>query len=207
MLPEQHDILFSFIAILFAVFGVFVFGNVIQACREREGLNTNLWGGIFGVYAIVCFLMTVHMFDLVQADQLKFFFSTYLWVVITLLLMSFKKIIYLMFLVGTLIFPLKAFCEVSYIETTAKGKAETLEIALKKALKEGKIVNTGVRAKKAKDDINFYKIGGDMYLVTDYSEDFKFVYNERSFGMFLKETRDLVQIGRNDLIRIHKFIL
>ena len=47
MLPEQHDILFSFIAILFAVFGVFVFGNVVQACREREGLNSKLWGGIF----------------------------------------------------------------------------------------------------------------------------------------------------------------
>lgn len=86
MLPEQHDILFSFIAILFAVFGVFVFGNVVQACREREELNSKLWGGIFGAYAIVCFLMTVHMFDLVQADQLNFFFSTYLWVVVTLLL-------------------------------------------------------------------------------------------------------------------------
>ena len=86
MLPEQHDILFSFIAILFAVFGVFVFGNVVQACREREGLNSKLWGGIFAAYAIACFLMTVHMFDLVQAEQLKFFFSTYLWVVVTLLL-------------------------------------------------------------------------------------------------------------------------
>ncbi len=85
MLPEQHDILFSFIAILFAVFGVFVFGNVIQHCREREGINSNLWGGIFGVFAITCFLMTVHMFDLVQADQLKFFFSTYLLVVLLLL--------------------------------------------------------------------------------------------------------------------------
>ena len=86
------------------------------------------------------------------------------------------------------------------------ASGEDDDVKIKKALQEGKIVNTGVRAKKAKDDIDFYKIGGDMYLVTDYSEDFKFVYNERSFGMFLKETRDLVQIGRNDLIRIHKFI-
>jgi hypothetical protein len=85
MLPEQHDILFSFIAILFAVFGVFVFGNVIQNCREREGINTKFWGGIFGAFAIGCFLMTVHMFDLVQADQLKFFFSTYILVVLMLL--------------------------------------------------------------------------------------------------------------------------
>ena len=85
MLPEQHDILFSFIAILFAVFGIFVFGNVIQNCREREGLNTKFWGGIFGAFAIGCFLMTVHMFDLVQADQLKFFFSTYILVVLLML--------------------------------------------------------------------------------------------------------------------------
>ena len=85
MLPEQHDILFSFIAILFAVFGIFVFGNVIQNCKEREGLNTKFWGGIFGAFAIGCFLMTVHMFDLVQADQLKFFFSTYILVVLVML--------------------------------------------------------------------------------------------------------------------------
>jgi len=80
------------------------------------------------------------------------------------------------------------------------------EVKIKKTLIEGKVVNKGVNAKKSKDDIDFYKIGGDMYLVTDYSDKFKFVYNERSFGMFLKETKDLVQIGRNDLIRIHKFI-
>ncbi len=86
MLPEQHDILFSFVAILFAVFAVFVFGNVVTHCREREGINTNLWGGVFGIFAVTCFLMTVHMFDLVQKDQLIFFFSTYLWVVILMLL-------------------------------------------------------------------------------------------------------------------------
>ena len=86
MLPEQHDILFSFLSIMFAVFGVYVFGNVIQHCREREGLNTTLWGGIFGVFAITCFMMTVHMFSLVQGDQLVFFFSTYLWTILLLLI-------------------------------------------------------------------------------------------------------------------------
>ena len=80
------------------------------------------------------------------------------------------------------------------------------EIKIKKTFKEGRVVNKGVKAKKSKDDINFYRIGGDMYLVTDYSDKFRFVYNERSFGMFLKKTKDLVQIGRNDLIKIHKFI-
>jgi hypothetical protein len=86
MLPEQHDILFSFLAIVFAVFGIFVFGNVIQNCREREVPSAKMWGGIFGIFAIGSFLMTVHMFSLVQADQLKFFFGTYLWAIIVILL-------------------------------------------------------------------------------------------------------------------------
>ena len=86
------------------------------------------------------------------------------------------------------------------------ASAEKDDAKIKKVLIDGEVVNKGVRAKKSKDDIDFYKIGGDMYLVTDYSEDFKFVYNERSFGIYLKKTRDLVQIGRNDLIKIHKFI-
>jgi len=86
MLPEQHDILFSFIAIVFAVFGIYAFGSVVQACREREEINGKLWGGIFAAFAIGCFLMTVHMFTLVQADQLAFFFSTYLWLVVVLLI-------------------------------------------------------------------------------------------------------------------------
>jgi cytochrome c2 len=86
MLPEQHDILFSFLSIVFAVFGIFLFGNVVQNCRERELSGGKLWMGIFGVFAVTTFLLTVHMFSLVQADQLKFFFSTYLWVIIFILL-------------------------------------------------------------------------------------------------------------------------
>ena len=86
MLPEQHDILFSFIAIVFAVFGIYAFGNVVQTCREKKEINGKLWGGIFAAFAIGCFLMTVHMFTLVQADQLEFFFSTYLWMVVLLLI-------------------------------------------------------------------------------------------------------------------------
>ena len=91
----------------------------------------------------------------------------------------------------------------AYVKVASK---ELDEVKIKKALFEGKVVNKGVKAKKSKNDIDFYKIGGDMYLVTDYSDKFKFVYNERSFGMYLKKTKDLVQIGRNDLIKIHKFI-
>tara|TARA_B100000780_G_C20983117_1_gene392946 strand:- start:80 stop:226 length:147 start_codon:yes stop_codon:yes gene_type:complete len=44
-----------------------------------------------------------------------------------------------------------------------------------------------------------------MYVVTDYSDRLKLIYNERSLGVFLKETRDLVQIGRGDIIEIQEF--
>ena len=91
----------------------------------------------------------------------------------------------------------------AYVKVASR---EVDEVKIKKILKEGKVVNKGVKAKKSKDNIDFYSIEGDMYLVTDYSDKFKFVYNERSFGMYLKKTKDLVQIGRNDLIKIHKFI-
>ena len=93
MLPEQHDILFSFIAIAFAVFAIYVFASSIQVCREREGINTRFWGTVFGAFATGAFLMTAHMFTLVQADQLQFFFSTYLWAIVVLLMVwgSFYK--------------------------------------------------------------------------------------------------------------------
>jgi hypothetical protein len=89
----------------------------------------------------------------------------------------------------------------SYSKVASGEKNEEI---IKEALKEGKVVNRGIRAKKGKD-IDFYKIEGDMYLVTDYSPDMKFIYNERSFGIYLKETMNLIQIGRGDLIEIHEY--
>jgi len=68
----------------------------------------------------------------------------------------------------------------------------------------GKIVNRGVRV-KGKNMIPFYKMEGDMFVVSDYSNEMKLVYNERSLGIFLKNTRDLVQIKRGSLIELHDF--
>ena len=49
--------------------------------------------------------------------------------------MHYRKFFLSLVLVGIFFFTSKTFSEVSYIETTAKGKAETFEIALKKAFK------------------------------------------------------------------------
>jgi len=87
------------------------------------------------------------------------------------------------------------------------ASGEEDEVLIKKALQEGAIVKKGIRANKSEYNINFYRIEGDMYLVSDYSDKFKFVYNERSFGIYLKETKDLVQIGKMELARIHQHLL
>ncbi|MCH8156537.1 MAG: cytochrome C [Nitrospinae bacterium] len=76
MLPEQHDILWSFLSIAFTVFAFYVFISTIQHCREREDVNSKLWVTVFGGFLLVMFLEMVHMFDLVQGDQIGFFFNT-----------------------------------------------------------------------------------------------------------------------------------
>ncbi|HEA20919.1 MAG TPA: hypothetical protein ENH87_08365 [Pricia antarctica] len=90
------------------------------------------------------------------------------------------------------------------IEYSKVASGEENTELIKKTLESGKVVNRGIKAKKG-DDIDFYKIGGDMYLVTEYSPEMKFIYNERSLGIYLNETMNLIQIGRGDLINIHEF--
>lgn len=87
---------------------------------------------------------------------------------------------------------------------TKVASGVTDENRLRESLLDGKVVNRGVRARNG-ENIEFYKIDGDMYLVTDYSPEMKFIYNERSLGIYLKETMNLIQIGRGDLIKIHEF--
>ena len=90
---------------------------------------------------------------------------------------------------------------VAYVKVSS---GESNEVDLETTLKEGKVVNKGVKV-KSKLVIPFFKLTGDMYVVTDYSSKMKLLYNERSLGIFLKETSDLVQIGRGDIIKIHDF--
>jgi hypothetical protein len=91
----------------------------------------------------------------------------------------------------------------SYVKVASYEKDEN---TIKEKLKNGKIVNKGVKGKfNNKLTIPFYKMSGDLYVVTDYSDALKLIYNERSLGIYLKETRDLVQIRRKNIIKIHDF--
>lgn len=84
------------------------------------------------------------------------------------------------------------------------ASGEKNEGVLKEKLMNGLIVNRGIRV-KGRIEIPFYKLEEDMYLSTDYSPEMKFIYNERSLGIFLKATASLVQIRRADLIKTHEF--
>ena len=90
---------------------------------------------------------------------------------------------------------------VAYVKVSSEKNEES---KIKETLLKGKVVNNGVKI-KSKLVIPFFKLEGDMYVVTDYSSKMKLLYNERSLGIFLKETSDLVQIGRGDIIKIHEF--
>lgn len=87
----------------------------------------------------------------------------------------------------------------AYIMTASGESLTNQEVA------ESKIVNKGVK-NGSKFIVQFDKIGGDVYLTKDYSEEFKVVFNERSLGLFLKSTSDLIQIGRKAIIRAHEHV-
>ncbi len=85
MLPEQQDILWTFVTIIFSLFSMFAFLNVIQHCRANKGISTGMWGSIFGAGFIINLLLTNHMFGLTQQEQLGFISWQVLAVFLTLL--------------------------------------------------------------------------------------------------------------------------
>ena len=88
------------------------------------------------------------------------------------------------------------------------------------ALENGTILNKGVTATSKGssgrpygnnyngDDlvIRFYKLDGDSYLVSEYSDDNKYLYNEKSLGIFHKETERLFKVRPLSVRRITDFL-
>ena len=91
---------------------------------------------------------------------------------------------------------------VAYAKVSSTEKNDS---KLKQIVSNGLIVNRGIKV-KGKLEIPFFKLEGDMYLVTDYSPEMKLVYNEKHLGIFLKKTSNLVQISRDDLIKTHEYL-
>lgn len=87
----------------------------------------------------------------------------------------------------------------TYVYTASGNDLGTEQIS------KSKIVNRGVKD-GSKFIVQFDKIGGDVYLTNDYSDEFKIVFNEKSLGLFLKETSDLIQISRKAIIKAHEHV-
>ena len=101
---------------------------------------------------------------------------------------------------------------------TAASNADLSTI--KNALENGTILNKGVTATSKSssgrpygnnyngDDliIRFYSLDGDSYLVSEYSDDNKYLYNEKSLGIFHKETERLFQVRPLSVRRITDFL-
>ena len=87
----------------------------------------------------------------------------------------------------------------NYIQTASGVELTVDEVA------QSKIVNTGVK-QGSKFILKFDKIAGDVYLTSDYSDEFKIVFNERSMGLYLKATRDLIQVRRKAIIKAHEHL-
>ena len=86
-----------------------------------------------------------------------------------------------------------------YVETASKSNISINDIVI------SKIVNKEV--KKDRDWlIEFDELKGDTYYTNNYSDEFKVVFNEKSLGIYVKETSDLVQISRSALIKAHEFL-
>jgi hypothetical protein len=94
--------------------------------------------------------------------------------------------------------------EVDYYEKTNKY------VSLYRGLRVGEFsITAGHKAAPNASGIEvarLLKISGDTYLVNDYSEDFKIIYNEKSLGLYLKESRRLVQLNTSVVNSITDFI-
>lgn len=90
---------------------------------------------------------------------------------------------------------------IAYAKVSSDEKNEEI---IKEKLTSGVIVNRGIKV-KGKLEIPFFKLEGDMYVTTDYSNEMKLIYNENSLGIFIKKTQDLVQMRRSTLIDIQEF--
>ena len=91
---------------------------------------------------------------------------------------------------------------VSYTKVASEEKDET---KLQEILRAGVIENKGVTVKK-KMVLPFFNLTGDAYLVTDYSSEMKFIYNEKSLCIFLKKTGNLIQMRKKTIIDTHIFL-
>jgi len=92
---------------------------------------------------------------------------------------------------------------VSYLKIASPEKDGKV---LREIIQKAQFSRYGLKVER-KIKLPFSKLlSNDKYLVTDYSDELKFVYNETSLGIYLKEAGNLIQIDRNTLKDMHNFL-
>ena len=62
------------------------------------------------------------------------------------------------------------------------------------------------RKQKSVSFMSLNRIGNDSYAVSDFSDDYKVVYNENKLGLYLKRNKSLVQLSLNAINRITRYL-
>ena len=96
-----------------------------------------------------------------------------------------------------------------YVKSSSNPTVDVSE-----AIEKGYVVNKGVTKGKSQNillgssnlAIKFYELDEDSYIVSDYSDDFFYVYNEKSFGLVNKQTGVLMQVKRKTILDISKYL-
>ena len=70
-------------------------------------------------------------------------------------------------------------------------------------IEKGKVV---YRKEKSVNFMSLESIGGDNYSVSDFSDNYKVVYNENKLGLYLKANKSLVQLSLNAINRITRYL-
>lgn len=92
---------------------------------------------------------------------------------------------------------------VSYLKIASPEKRDEV---LREIIQKAQFSRNGLQvARKIKLPFNRLP-SNDNYRVTDYSDELKFVYNEESLGIYLKEAGNLIQIDRSTLKDMHNFL-
>jgi hypothetical protein len=73
-------------------------------------------------------------------------------------------------------------------------------------LKTATLGSDGIKQNR-KTVVPFFKVDGDTYISKNYDDNYKLVFNEKSMGFFVKDTEDLILLGRKDMTRIQEFFV
>jgi len=78
--------------------------------------------------------------------------------------------------------------------------------AIKEILRDAKVSSKGVAPKNGQK-ISYQIIDENTYIPKDYNDEIKILFNEKSLGIYVKKSKDLVLLGSEYISRIQDFFI